>query len=212
MNSIYLNDHTELQNTIFDLLLSQKYLNQSGANVYFDISSYYIPHNLFRKIVDKDSYFMASKFVGIANNKLYTLSEVQPAWTQEIFLYEIDLKDYTYNRYVYERNYFNNKFVCPNKVELYYSNDKYSLRTEDNSTNTNFQLTECGIFPTKYLFTSQNLDLNTQFIGFNVGSSYLDDFMYSTKSTDIFVMSLYFFIPIFLLIMGIKVLKKGLFK
>lgn len=45
-----------------------------------------------------------------------------------------------------------------------------------------------------------------------IGTSYLDDLIYSNQTTNILVSMLYIAIPLILFILGLKVLRKGLFK
>lgn len=110
----------------------------------------------------------------------------------------------------------NYRFITYNKSENFVGSFVYGKVKFDNYTTQYFSTynlyyggADLSSPFNKCFLVSNNSTVNRHL---KVGTSYLDDFMYSNHSSDIFITSLYFFIPIFIFILALKVLRKGLFK
>lgn len=165
----------------------------------------YFPYSLYLKLKSMGNGINQNgvnqiKYIGQSSSHLFGLIKTGQFYR----LVDIDLINYRIEEIVFtytqarilfcER--IEGNFICPTLI--------------DSIANNNVSLNQYPfLFQPNGELSSPNL-LKTYNI--QLGNSYLDDFLYSNKSVDIFVMSLYFFIPLLLFILGIKVLRKGFFK
>lgn len=177
---------------------------RGGACIRKDYSNIYIPYKLFNKIGSTYGWFRFSRLLGQKGDNLYFIyretcsyccSNPSNACQMNVDTYNyrvlvLNTKEYTYDAYLVPDRLLN-LAKCYNQ-----SSDQFCASTGYNFVSD---------------FFGSNYQLANGYT-MHVGTSYLDDFMYSTKSTDIFIMGLYFFIPLLLFILAIKVLRKGLFK
>lgn len=195
----------DIKNVVYNLNAGV-FVSQVNNQLNENFDNVYIPYKLFNKIYSHYNWFGSSRLLGLYDNKLYFLSKVnmtqshcQPSNTgcalqTDAYVYKVlvlDIKDYSYFHTVIPDRLYK-KYLCLNQTTD-------NLCVGDAYDRLNM------------FFINANLDINSNY-SMHVGTSYLDDFMYSTKSTDIFIMGLYFFIPLLLFILAIKVLRKGLFK
>ena len=187
-------DSNQMTNFWQDILLASKnmYLLQPS----FD--KVYLPYSIRKKQIDSN---LTVEFCGTNQGKMYFNSYSGAINNSTIFnYYIIDESDYSISHIVVPRSEMLG-FVATNKQYLC---DNGFLRSEQCSAQT--ARVQC-------VNMSGNAQAQTYINNYiQVGQSYLDDFMYSNKSSDIFITAFYFFIPIFLFLLGIKVFRKGFFK
>ena len=188
-------DHNQMTNFWEDILLASK-------NMYLLEPSFhkvYLPYSIRKKQIDSG---LTVEFCGSNQGKMYFNSYHGPINNDTVFnYYIIDESDYSISHIVVPRTEML-AFVANNKQYLC---DNGFLRSAQCSS-TSPQRVQC-------VNMNGNAQAQTYINNYmQVGTSYLDDFMYSNKSSDIFITGLYFFIPVLLFIIGMKVFRKGLFK
>lgn len=212
--SFRVNGKTALEEKIYNFSIQFKAIQASNEDKHLHLDNIYIPNGFLDKIKNNDSHFVDSSYLGHDNQFIYFYSIFTKSRKTYYKFYEIDYLNYEFSVYTYQDSYVNDYIRCPNDYSVSIVNGNTSI-VPTSETDVNFNSNNCGIMPNYdewYLFDYDTSELYNEYLQLHVGSSYLDDFMYSTKSSDIFIMGLYYFIPLLLFILAIKVLRKGLFK
>lgn len=198
--------------------LDSRYILYNSVNSYGDYkrsglnnkNHLYISYDLQQNLYN-DPYIRFTYFFGESDGHIYTAIIIGSSNNSDyLYIYDIDTNIQDFKIYRFAKNtiyndlcfYLDSNQICSYIVTDYVNNGNFNwyprfLENFNPSTNKTFQLTE---------------HVSGYFSDLKIGTNYIDDLMYSNRSTDILIYGLYLFIPILLFILLIKVFRKGLFK
>lgn len=179
------------------------YVGSRNTNMFIQ-TNFYFSYSLMKHL-SSDTIFRDTYLVGYSDYHLYSGFQFYQGNTKYFTLYDINLNDQTYNNIFLEHDKFKEQF-CVVGYDNYICN--YVFNDYNSGTNLGNYYKKIFICD-----NSNNCNLNSSafsnIVGYKVGTSYIDDFMFSNKGADIMSYAFYFFIPVLLFILAIKIFRRG---